>query len=122
MEFSTTRSQAILNSLGTDLESGSLIFLTAGDVEVATVTLASTNIFSDITAKTATLNTVTADSSPTGGLAAKYEFRRSDNTLEWSGTVSATGGGGEIELSVQDVPAGIPFDMSSQNPYTITLP
>lgn len=100
------------------LDGGTIVFQTAGSVEVATLTLG-TPAFGASVAGTATANAITSDTSATGGTIAKAVFRTSAAASLFTVSVTATGGGGDIELSSLTVGAGDTVSMSS---YTHTQP
>ena len=91
---------------------GTLELQTSGDVEVATLTF-SDPAFGDAASGVATANSITSDTSATGGTVAKFIIQDSDSTLVVSGTVTGTGGGGDIEMSSVSVGAGDTVSMSS---------
>lgn len=77
---------------------GTLEFQTSGDVEVATLTF-SDPAFGNAASGTATANSITDDTNATGGTIAKARLKDSDTTEVCACSVTATGGGGDIELS-----------------------
>lgn len=91
---------------------GTLEFQTAGDVEVATLTFNAT-AFGAAAAGTATANAITSDASATGGTIAKAKLKNNAGTEKVACSVTATGGGGDIELSAVAVSAGQTVSMSS---------
>lgn len=91
---------------------GDLVFMTSGDVEVAT--LAMTNpAFGAAAAGTATAAAITDDSSATGGTVALFKIQDRNNAEVFRGTVTATGGGGDIELTSVVIGAGSTVSMTS---------
>lgn len=100
------------------LDGGTIEFQTSGDVEVATLTLG-TPAFGDAATGTATANAITSDTSATGGTIAKAVFKTSGAASLFSVSVTATGGGGDIELSSLAIGAGDTVALSS---YTHTQP
>ena len=91
---------------------GTLEFQTSGDVEVATLTF-SDPAFGAADTGTATANAITSDTSATGGTVAKFVILDSDDTEVFQGTVTATSGGGDIEMSTTTVGAGNTVSISS---------
>lgn len=91
---------------------GTLVFQTSGDVEVATLTF-SDPAFGAAASGIITANTINDDTNATGGTVAKFRIFDSDATEVLSGTVTATGGGGDIELSSVSIGAGDTVSMSS---------
>ena len=87
-----------LVDVGTTDATGDLVFLTAGDVVVATLALSNPS-FGAAVAGVATANAITADSSAVGGTIAKFILQDRDNTEVVRGTCSLAAGGGEMELS-----------------------
>lgn len=70
---------------------GKLVILTAADAVLATFTL-SNPAFGAASAGSAAAASLPKQTTATGtGTAAKYEARRSDDTVEWSGTVGTSG-------------------------------
>jgi len=100
------------------LDGGTIEFQTSADAEVATLTLG-TPAFGDAETGTATANAITADDDATGGTIAKAVFKTSAAADVFSVSVTATGGGGDIELSSLDISAG---DTVSLTSYTHTQP
>lgn len=97
---------------------GTLVFQTAGDVEVATLTF-SDPAFGAAGSGTATAAAITADSSATGGTIAKARAFDSVAAEVFACSVTATGGGGDIELNSVVVSAGQEVSVSS---LTYTAP
>lgn len=91
---------------------GTLVFQTSGDVEVATLTF-SDPAFGAAASGVITANAITDDTNATGGTVAKFRIFDSDSVEILQGTVTATGGGGDIELSSVSVGAGDTVSMSS---------
>lgn len=77
---------------------------TSGDAEVATLTFGDP-AFGAASSGTATANTITDESSATGGTVAKFRVFDSDATEIWQGTVTAISGGGDIEITSLDIAA-----------------
>jgi len=77
---------------------GTLELQTSGAVEVATITFGDP-AFGAAAAGTATANATTPDSSATGGTIAKFAAQDSDGNDAFLGSVTATGGGGDIEMN-----------------------
>jgi len=81
---------AVVDLLDAGSGAGTLVLLTAGDVEVATLTF-SDPAYGAAAAGTAQENSITDDSSATGGTATKFEARDSDANVVFEGTVSTSG-------------------------------
>jgi len=97
---------------------GDLVIMTSGDVEVATLAF-SNPAFGAAATGVATADTITSDTDATGGTAAKFKVQDRDNTEVFRGTVTATGGGGDLELSSTSIGAGDTVGVSS---FTYTQP
>lgn len=95
----------------TDVQ-GDLVFMTSGDVEVATLA-ASIPAFGAAAAGTATAAAISDDTSATGGTVALFKIQDRNNAEVFRGTVTATGGGGDIELSSVSIGAGSTVSMTS---------
>lgn len=100
------------------LDGGTIEFQTSADAEVATLTLG-TPAFGAAATGVATANAITEDSSATGGTIAKAVFKTSGAASVFTVSVTATGGGGDIELSSLDIGAGDTVEITS---YTHTQP
>jgi len=105
--MATTHATAVRNSLAdlvVDLldagspSGGYLIFLTSGDVEVATLAFG-LPAFGSASSGTATANAITADASATGGTIAKAKLTDNSGTGLVFCSVTAAAGGGDIELT-----------------------
>lgn len=103
---------------GTTDATGDIVIMTSGDVEVATLAL-SNPAFGAAAAGVATAAAITSDPSATGGTAALYKAQNRDNTEIFRGSVTATGGGGDIELSSINIGASDTVSLSS---LTYTAP
>lgn len=97
---------------------GTLVFETSGDVEVATLTF-SDPAFGAAATGVATASAITDDTSATGGTVAQASFYDSDANKVLECSVTATGGGGDIELSSLSVGVG---DTVSVSALTVTMP
>jgi hypothetical protein len=119
-----THSTTIRNSLadlvvdaidaGSTDANGDLIIMTSGDSEVATLPCSNPS-FGSASSGTATAAAFTQDTNATGGTAALHKFQDRDNTEVFRGTVTAVGGGGDLELSSVTIGAG---DTVSVTSYT----
>jgi hypothetical protein len=121
ISFDTSYGDTRITDLGTALSGGTLELQTSGDIEVATLTLANP-VFSSVTGKVGTFGDMGADSDATGGDVAKFVMKSSSGTDIYSGTVTITGGGGDIEMPNLTVPAGSTVDMNNTSPITFTEP
>ena len=104
--------------LGSADSQGDLVIMTSGDAEVATLTFQNP-AFGAAGSGTATANAITSDTSATGGTAALFKIQDRDNAEIFRGTVTATGGGGDIELSSVSIGASDTVAISS---FTYTAP
>ena len=102
----------ISNAVDAGSGPGQLVFMTSGDVEVATLTMSDPS-FGAASTGTITANAITSDTNATGGTVALFKIQDSDGTEVIRGTVTATGGGGDIELSSLAVSAGDTVELSS---------
>lgn len=97
---------------------GKLVFQTAGSVTVATLTFANT-AFGGAVAGVATAAAIVSDTNAVGGTIAKAELRNAAGTAIILCSVTATGGGGDIQLSSVIISAGQTVSISS---LTYTAP
>lgn len=102
----------VVDQLDEGTPPGTLVFQTAGDVEVATLTLGNP-AFGAASGGTATATAITPDSSATGGTIAKARLKNAAGTDKIICSVTATGGGGDIQLNSVVVSAGQQVSMSS---------
>jgi hypothetical protein len=94
---------------------GKLVFQTAGAVAVATLPFGATafgNAGATVAGR-ADANAITSDTNAVGGTIAKAELQNTGGTPKVLCSVTATGGGGDIELSSVVVSAGQTVSMSS---------
>lgn len=108
----TAARNGLADNVVDQLNSGNLVFMTSGDVEVATLALSAT-AFGDAAAGTATANAITDDSSATGGTIAKFKMETSANAEVFQGSVTEVGGGGDIELTSLVIGAGDTVQLTS---------
>jgi hypothetical protein len=97
---------------------GTLVMQTSGDVEVATLTFANP-AFGAAANSVASAGAIVSDTDATGGTIAKARFKNNAGTDKVICSVTATGGGGDIELSSVVVSAGQTVSLSS---LTYTAP
>lgn len=118
----TTIRDAITNLVTGKIDAGGsngkLVFLTAGNVVVATLTFALPS-FGASSSGQATANPITSDTNAVGGTIAKAEMRDSNGNAIVDCSVTATGGGGDITLNSLVIGAGQQVDLSS---LTYTAP
>jgi len=117
MTWGAASCKAACDARAARLNSGFLRILSAADVLLAELTLGATAYGAATTANPsiATANAITRDNSANaGGQAAKYQLVQSDGTtIEGTGTVTATGGGGDVELLSITIEAGLPVEISA---------
>lgn len=84
---------------------GKLKFQTSADVDVATLTFSAT-AFGASSGGTATAAAITSDTAAAGGTIAKARLKNAALTDKIICSVTATGGGGDIQLSSVVISAG----------------
>lgn len=84
--------------LGTTDANGDLVYWTSGDAEVCVAAFANP-AFGDGSGGVGTANAIGDATSAGGGTIAKCMVRDRDNTEHLRGSVTATGGGGDIEIT-----------------------
>jgi len=107
----------ILAAIDQDVGAGTLIINSSGDVEVATLTLS--DPAGVVSGAVLTFSAITDDTSATGGTAAKFIVTDNSGDELIYGSVTATAGGGDIELSTVTIGAGATVSISS---LTYTAP
>lgn len=95
----------VVDQLDEGTPPGTLVLQTSGNSEVATLTF-SNPAFGASSSGTATANAITDDSSATGGTVAKARLKNAAGTDKIICSVTATGGGGDIELDDITIGAG----------------
>jgi len=108
----------VVDQLDEGTPPGTLVFQTAGDAEVATLTF-SNPAFGSSSGGTATAGAITSDTSATGGTIAKARLKNNAGTDKIICSVTAVGGGGDIELTSVIISAGQTVSMTS---LTYTAP
>jgi hypothetical protein len=98
---------------------GDLVFMTSGDVEVATLAFANP-AFGAASSGVATANAIADDTNATGGTVELFKIQNLANTEVVRGSVTATSGGGDIELSSVVVGVGDTVSISSLT-YTASI-
>lgn len=106
----TTARNAAANAVVDLLDGGTLVFETSGDAEVATLTFG-TPAFGNATGGVATANSITADSSATGGTVDHASLYTSGAAKVLEATTGTSGA--EINLSSLSVGAGANVSCSS---------
>lgn len=94
---------------------GTLEFQTAGDVEVATITLGTTSFGASTAGGLSTMNATTDDTSATGNASpvTKFIMKDQDGNEVYRGSATITSGGGDIELSAVVIGAGSTVSITS---------
>lgn len=100
---------AVTGLIGT---TGGLQILDATAVVLASFALGATP-FGASAAGTATAAAITSVSAAAAGTAASYQALDSTGTLVWSGSVTAAGGGGDMELDNTVIASGQTVSISS---------
>jgi hypothetical protein len=115
----TAARNAAADAIGALVDGGTLQILTSGDVVLAELTFSGT-AFGAAASGTATAAAITQDSSANAtGTAAKFFARSTAPATVFSGSVTATSGGGDIELVTTSIVSGQPVQITS---FTITMP
>jgi hypothetical protein len=111
---------AACNAVVDLLDGGTIEFQTSGNAEVATLGLG-TPAFGNASTGTATANAITSDTDATGNASpiTKAVFKTSASAALFTVSVTATGGGGDIQLSSVNISPGDTVSVSS---YTHTQP
>lgn len=107
-----TLANAIATAVDAGPAAGQLVIMTSGDVEVATLTFSDPSFGAAVNGAI-TANAITSDTNATGGTAALFKVTDSTGAEVYRGTVTATGGGGDLELSSLAIGAGDTVSVSS---------
>lgn len=102
----------VVDQLDEGTPPGKLKFQTSGDVDVATLTFPNP-AFGSASTGTATAGAIVSDTNAAGGTIAKARLKNAALTDKIICSVTATGGGGDIELSSVAVSAGQTVSMTS---------
>ena len=94
----TATRDGIVDYVVDQLDGGTVEYQTSGDAKVAACTFG-TPAFGDSASGVATANAITDDLSAVGGTITKAQLKASGGTAIVNCSVTATGGGGDIELS-----------------------
>lgn len=112
----TATRTSLADVVGDQLDSGDCVFTLAnGTTEVATVSLGAAAFPASADGSTTWANSPQSDSSATGNASpvALYLMKTSGDAEVFRGSVTATGGGGDIELSSLTVAVGDTVTLSS---------
>lgn len=118
MTLSTAARNAAVNAVAALCNSGTIRFETSANNEVATCTFGAT-AFGAAASGTATANAIASDTDATGGTVDHALLRDSSNAVVITATCTATGGGGDIELTSLAIGAG---DTLAVNSMTLSQP
>lgn len=113
-----TIADAVVDAIDAGVGDGTLELQTSGAVEVATLTFSAT-AFGAASSGVATAAAITDDTSATGGTITQFQIKDGSGTVIISGSVSASGGGGDIVISSTSIGAG---DTVSASSLTYTAP
>lgn len=102
----------VVDQLDLNTPPAKLMIQTAGSVEVASPTF-SNPAFGAAASGVATAAAITSDTNADGGTATKAELRQGGGTPVILCSVTATGGGGDIQLSSVVISAGQTVSISS---------
>ncbi len=107
-----------LIDLGAADANGDLVYMDSGDVQVALLGF-SNPAYANSAAGIAQENPISDETNAAGGTIAKFKIQDRDNNEIVRGTVTATGGGGDIELTSVVVAVGEALS-TTDLPYTAT--
>jgi len=96
---------------------GDFVLMTALDVEVATLPL-SNPAFAGSVNGVANANAIASDTSATGGIAALFKMQNRDNAEGFRGTVTGTGGGGDVEATNPNIAANDTVQVTGTPTFT----
>ena len=105
----TALANFIVDQLDTGTPPGKIFIQTSGGTEVANLTFANPAFdaaASGVAASGQSGFVIISDTDANGGTAAKFELRQGNGTVLVLGSVTATGGGGDITLNSITVSAG----------------
>ena len=112
MAVRTAIADLVVDLIDAGAGAGKLVFNTSGDVEVATLVFTDP-AFGAASSAVATASAITDDTSATGGTTTKAELQDSNALEVCTVSVTATSGGGDIELSSNIISAGQTVSVSS---------
>lgn len=102
----------VVDQLDLNTPPGRLVMQSAASATVAFLTL-SNPAFGSAATGTATASAITADTNAVGGTITKAELRTGSNTAIVLCSVTATGGGGDIQLNSVTISAGQQVSITS---------
>ena len=91
---------------------GDLVIMTSGDAPVATLTF-SNPAFGAASGGTATASAIASDTNAAGGVAALFRVQNRSNVELFRGNVTASGGGGDLQLSSTTIGPGDTVSVSA---------
>lgn len=109
----------VVDQLDEGTPPGKLVYRTSGDVEVATLTFSNPAFGAADGSAIATASAITSDTTATGGTIAKATLENAAGTAKINCSVTATGGGGDIQLSSVVIAAN---DTVATSSLTYTAP
>jgi hypothetical protein len=109
----------VVDQLDEGTPPGRLIFQTAASAIIATLPFSNPAFGNADGSAIATAGAITSDPNAVGGVASKAELRNNAGTAKILCSVTATGGGGDIQLSNTTIGAGQTVAMTS---LTYTAP
>ena len=98
--------------LGSGLSAGYLEITTSGNSVLVTCSF-STTAFGSASSGTATANAISNGTASAAGTAAKAKVKDKDGNVIFEGTVTATGGGGNVELATTSITVGMVVSVSA---------
>ena len=102
----------VVDQLDLNTPPGKLVLQTSGGTTVSTLTFANP-AFGAAAAGVATANPIVADTNAVGGVVTKAELRQGNATPIVLCSVTATGGGGDIQLNSTTISAGQQVSITS---------
>ncbi len=104
----------VVDQIDVNTPPGKIVMQTSGGTTVATLTFANP-AFGAASAGVAVANAIVADTNAVGGTIAKAELRQGGATPIILCSVTATGGGGDIQLNSVVISAGQQVSLTSLN-------
>ena len=108
----TVLADAVVDLIDAGATAGTLIFQTSGDAEVATLTFTDP-AFGGAAGGVATASAITSDTDATSSQIAKARAKDWNDVEVFACSVTASGGGGDIQLSSVVISAGQTVSVSS---------
>lgn len=109
LTYSTAMRNRQANSFGTGIDSGAsdgvIKIYDSGDVLLVTLTFSSTS-FHNAAGGVATANTITSGTAVAGGTASYFLFEDSDGVYSEQGSITVTGGDGDMKLESLTITLG----------------